>query len=169
MSVELETAASAGGGTLGTEAATTSGTSVTISGIASGTKLIFVTVEGVSFDGSTAELLCQIGDTDGVETSGYVAESGGINSTSPSVTSSTAGFIAKGLGAAGLWGGTFILSLKDSSNFTWACSGVLRHATTSMQFVGGTKSLSAELTSVTLARTATNDFDAGSFNILTYG
>jgi len=168
-SIETTAAASAGGGTLGTEAATTSGTVATISGIASGTKLIFVTVEGVSFDGNTAELICQIGDGGGVETSGYVSEAIGVNVASAGVVSKTNGFVVKGLGSAGAWSGVYTLALKDSSNFTWTCSAGMRQATTFASAGGGHKSLSAELTSVSLARSATDDFSAGSFNILTYG
>ena len=62
----------AGGPTLGTEQATTSGTGPTFGSIPAGTKIIFVTFVGVSMSG-TDELSILLGDAGGLESSGYTA------------------------------------------------------------------------------------------------
>src|SRR3990167_6478732 len=75
--------------TLGTEQASTSGTAIDFTGIPSGVKRITVMLFGVSTN-STSNYLIQIGDSGGIETSGYVSSA--QTDTAARVTS-TAGFI----------------------------------------------------------------------------
>lgn len=147
--------------TLGTEQASTSGTAITFTGIPSGVKRVTVNLFGVSTNG-TANLLVQLGDAGGIETSGYVSRvednAGGA--------ASTAGFIITiNHAATSVWYGSLILNLQDSSDFSWCGVSNMGDASNAAQAAGG-KSLSAELTQVSLTTTnGTDAFDLGSVNI----
>ena len=154
--------AAGGGTTLATEQASTSGTAITFGSIPAGTKRITIMFEGVSLSG-TDEMLVQIGDAGGIETTGYVS---GSDIGSAGAVASTSGFVIRTNTAADLHHGTVELYLKDSTNFTWSSTHMLyRSGTLAMAFGAGSKSLSAELTQVSITRSGTNTFDAGSINI----
>jgi hypothetical protein len=154
---------SAGGFTLATEQATTSGASVTFGSIPAGTTMIVIMFEGVG-GVSSAQIHVEIGDSGGLETAGYVGGSG-AGSTPEEATNSLT--LTVGIGATAEYHGSFILSLKDSSNFTWAGQGVLFDTTTTSEcnYSCGTKSLSAELTQISIRMTSGN-LDSGSVNIM---
>jgi hypothetical protein len=157
-------AAITGGLTLGTEQASTSGTAITFSSIPAGTKMIKVMFVGVSVDGGN-ELLLQIGDSGGVENSGYLS-SASQTSSAVAASNQTTGFaLTHGLGAANVLHGVITLTLEDSANFTWCLAGVLGASNTAATFQSaGSKSLSAELDRVSI--TCASNFDAGAINIL---
>ena len=153
----VKAAAAGGGWTLGTEQATTSGTSITFTGIPSGTKQIMIMLSQVSLSGGNDWLLT-IGDAGGLETSGYYSISGSITST--------AGFSLNVGDGSGLVTGQFMLSLEDSANFTWVSSHSLRSRADMTSVGGGDKSLSAELTQVSITSTGgSQTFDSGAANI----
>lgn len=156
-------AASSGGFTLGTEQATTSGTGVTFSSIPEGTTMIVINFEGVSSTG-TANMLVTIGDSGGLESSGYVSLSQGSETSSFQMVSSTAAFVIMDkVGGASTMSGSMILTLKDATNFTWDSVHNVYATTISGSWGAGVKSLSAELTQLKIAR---GTFDAGSINIM---
>jgi len=158
----------AGGGfTVATEQATTSGTSVTFGSIPSGTTMITINFEGVSLDG-TEHLLVQLGDAGGLETSAYLSTSCYMkNGNVVSGSGSTAGFIMVSQEAVAIFHGHMILTLKDSTNFTWTSShSNIQDANGVVNTGGGSKSLSAELTQVAILDTGSDSFDAGSINIM---
>ena len=159
-------AAAAGGGfTLGTEQATTSGTSITFGSIPAGTTTIHVNFVGVSTDG-TQELQLRIGDAGGIETSGYISGSVRVASSAHDIDSDSGCFKVSSENAAGdVYHGTMILSLEDATAFTWCSFGVLNHSGSATGFSAGSKSLSAELTQIYLWA-AGDDFDAGAINIM---
>jgi hypothetical protein len=161
----------AGGGfTLDTEQATTSGTSFTFNAgsiIPAGTTMIVIMFEGVSFSG-TNNIRIQIGDGGGIETGSYLSSSmrttdGNTVDAGGSITNGFDMYIAD---AAATITGNYTLCLKDSSNFTWIGSGVVRNDTNSTTHGGGSKTLSAELTQVKILLSASDTFDAGSINIM---
>jgi len=155
----------AGGGfTLGTEQAATSGTSVTFTGIPSGTTMIIVMLEAVSFTaGAGTDLDLTIGDSGGLETSGYVSTGASVLAGLTFV-SSTASFVVDNDSDGDTWSGQFFLTLKDSSNFTWICSHSFKGDIGGLNIGAGDKSLSAELTQLSLSG---GTFDgAGSINIM---
>lgn len=160
------TSASSGtsGFTLGTEQASTSGSAVTFTGIPAGTKIIVMTLEGVSTNG-TGELGVQIGDAGGLETTGYLGEVSSLVSGVANATGAkTNGFgLMRTTVAARAYHGQIILTLKDSTNFTWTASAQVGDETDSIGLGAGSKSLSAELTQIALITPDT--FDAGSVNI----
>ena len=154
--------ADAGGGfTLGTEQATTSGTTITFSSIPSGTKMIVVQLESVSFTGS-ANLDLTIGDSGGLETSGYASAT--MRGSTNIFDSSAFVMYMQGQGANTV-SGSMILTLKDSSNHDWVAShaGGSDSSSAGAFAGGGHKSLSGELTQLQLSG---GTFDNGSANIL---
>ena len=148
--------------TSGTAAATTSGTAFDFTSIPSGTKQITINFEDVSTSGSD-NLLVQIGDSGGVETTGYVS---GCSDSGGNV-SSTAGFIIKCNSAGNNVSGSLILNLLDSATNTWVASGGLNVSSLSPRLltVAGDKSLTAELDRVRLTRSGSDTFDNGKVNI----
>ena len=161
-------AAPTGGFTLGTPVATTSGTSIDFTGIPSGTKQIIITFKGVSTNGTDPKYI-QIGDSGGIENSDYSGSSAGISETAViTASSSLESFNIKSTSASDLINGSVILTLENSSTFTWVASGVLENSTSTTRvfFVAGRKSLSAVLDRVRITtQNGTNTFDAGEVNI----
>lgn len=153
--------------TLGTEQASTSGTSIDFTGIPTGTKRITVMFVGVSISG-TSDPIIQIGDSGGVEAAGYISACEG---TGLGITTSTTGFAVSRStdAAADSWDGQITLNLEDSSGFTWTSSGMLfktSAVTNRMNWSTGSKSLSAELDRVRITTSGgVNTFDAGAINI----
>lgn len=152
---------------LGTLTATTSGTSVTITGLPAGTRRIVVSLSGVSGNG-TSNLILQLGISSGVETSGYLSATAIVNGVSTNTANGTTGFVLDSSNAAAsLHHGHVELVLMDSATNLWACSGTisLSNAATAF-FVSGTKPLAGALDRVRLtAANGTDAFDAGSINI----
>jgi len=153
-----------GGFTLGTPQATTSGTSFNFGSIPAGTKQIIVSLQGVSLSG-TDNLLVQLGDAGGIETTGYLSTSMNISAA----VSSTAGFIMATGGATGVWSGSMTLTLLNSSTFLWVAGHTGKSGSANGINGGGDKALSAELTQLTLLATGSDTFDAGSVNIMYIG
>jgi len=149
-----------------TAKATTSGATVDFTGIPAWVNRITVILNGVSTNG-TDNLLVQIGDAGGFETTSYTAISfyaATAGSNAVGVTS-TAGFIISGVNAAA-YAHNGSLTLCRVSGNTWVESGVT-HSETYAAWHSGTKTLSDTLTQVRLTTTGgANTFDAGSANIL---
>lgn len=149
---------------LGTVVATTSGTSHDFT-VPAGTRRVTMNLVGVSGNGTSKQLI-QLGDSGGIETTNYLGASSDI---AAGVTTSnfTTGFGIQTGAAAVTLHGTVIFVLVNSSTNTWAASGVLGRSDNAVTItVGGTKSLSAELTTVRLTHlNGTDTFDAGSVNI----
>ena len=149
--------------TLGTAQASTSGTSIDFTGIPSWVKRVTVMFDGISTNGSS-NLLIQLGDSGGVETSGYV--SGSTQSNSATVQTSTAGFV---LTSGSIAGSTYIgnILLGYFGNNLWICNGVLWNTGSAGHTNGGNKTLSDTLDRIRITTVnGTDTFDAGSINIL---
>ena len=148
--------------TSGTAQATTSGTSKDFTSIPSWVKRISVQFSAFSTNGTSIPMI-QLGDSGGIETSGYSGTGQNISGTS---SSNSAGFKI-----AGVWAGTAVLDgiayleLQDASTNTWAMSSSMSGA--EMVFGGGSKSLSATLDRIRITMVnGTDAFDAGKVNIL---
>jgi hypothetical protein len=148
--------------TSGTAQASTSGASIDFFSIPSWVKRITVMFNGVSTSG-TSNLLVQLGDSGGVEDTGYVSNTGGGGT----LTSSTAGFILTGsvLATSTLQGGVSIALLGSNA---WVCFGSLVYNNnTTPSVVGGSKTLSGTLDRIRITTVnGTDAFDLGSINIL---
>lgn len=150
--------------TRATVQATTSGTAFDFGSIPATAKRITVMFSGVSLSG-TDSILVQIGDSGGIENTGYVS-AGATLSTGSATDTSTAGFIIVPGNAGRASSGTMVLVLMDASTNTWISSHALASsATAGVLTGGGTKALSATLDRVRITRSGTDTFDAGSVNI----
>jgi len=150
---------------LGTPVASTSGTSIDFTGIPSWVKRITVMFSGVSTNG-TVSLLVQIGDSGGIETTGYVSSSvNATNGASSSGTDNTSGFVIRSASASNTWSGHMTITNLNSN--LWVSSHTLKGNTTSNASGGGDKTLSDTLTQIRITTAnGTDTFDAGSINIL---
>jgi hypothetical protein len=147
----------------GTAVASTSGTSITFTGIPSWAKRVTVMFNGVSTNG-TSYYLVQLGTAGGIVTTGYTGEC--YNASGPSSTTSTAGFVAIQQGAAYAVAGQLVFSLIDTSN-NWTGTGIITTPGFVADIVGGNISLGGALTQVKITTVnGTDTFDAGSINIM---
>lgn len=155
-----------GTNTLATAVASTSGTSIDFTGIPSWVNRITVMLDGVSTNG-TSNPLIQVGDSGGVETSGY-ASSSVIADSVVVVATYTAGFGIRSGNVANSLSGHLILTLRGSN--AWICSGTVSAAAGAIFTVAGTKALSDILDRVRITTVnGTDTFDAGTINILYEG
>ena len=161
-----------GGITSGTAVASTSGTSIDFTGIPSWVKRVTVMFSGVSTNGTSLPQI-QLGDSGGVETTGYTAGSSTVAPSSIATTSYTTGFVIRTDALAAIVMDGFItVNLISSSTNTWAAGGTIYAPTPSayLALVAGGKSLSATLDRVRITTVnGTDTFDAGSINILYEG
>ncbi len=146
--------------TLGTPIATTSGSTIDFTGIPSTVKQIIVTLKGVSTNGTTGFGL-QIGDSGGVETSGYF---GGVGTSGAGAVWSTfCVLFASTLNFGSTCSGQIILTLENSSTNSWSIFGNIADTSTGItNYFAGHKSLTATLDRVRLMNAT---FDAGEMNI----
>lgn len=159
------------GYTIGTEQATTSGTAITFGSIPTGTKRIIMNLVAVSQASANQHLIVRIGTSGGIETSGYTST--GIQFSNESISQTlriTSGFAATGMvdfDAANVLDGSLEFNLEDASAFTWCYKGQLGQTGIDQYHLGaGQKSLSAELTQISLTTVSGATFDAGACNIL---
>ena len=155
--------------TLATEQAA-SGASVTFSSIPAGVRRITIMFRLVYNGSSTADILIQIGDSGGVETSGYSTVCGSIYGSTPLSTSNSSGWVLSPKAATDYINGALTLSLEDASDFTWVGHGVLSSipdvGSVVSWSVSGSKALTAELDRVVITTVGGSDsFDSGSINI----
>jgi hypothetical protein len=155
-----------------------SGTAVTCSGqtsinftdIPSWVKRITVMFSGVSTSGTSAFLI-QLGDSGGVEITGYTSSASRIQTTVLS-QNSTAGFILLGgaATAASTYSASYSISLLSTN--LWCLQGIMSDTgNTTTQIAAGSKTLSDTLTQVRITTVnGTDTFDttpsAGTINIM---
>lgn len=150
--------------TSGTAQASTSGTSIDFTSIPSWVNRVTVMFSGVSTNGTSA-LLVQLGDSGGIETTGYVSTSLQMSTAAGIVDSSTAGFIIRSATAANLFSGSMVI--MNITGNDWVSNHVVKQSTTAIAVGAGDKSLSATLDRVRITTVGgTDTFDAGSINIL---
>lgn len=149
-----------------TAVASTSGTIIDFTGIPSWAKRITVMFDGVSTSG-TSILLLQLGDSGGIEATGYTGVSSVIYGTTPTTTSSTGGFPVNFNQASNVTSGACVFTLLSGN--TWTATGIFSGVVNSAQtaFVSGVKATSDTLDRVRITTlNGTDTFDSGSINIL---
>ena len=145
--------------TISAEQATTSLAARDFTSIPAGVKEIKILLAGVSTSGTYA-LMVQLGDADGIETSGYLGTGYTSNTSNLAVTTGLA--MMASTVAAQNHHGMMIISLEDSSNNTWVSSSVTGSTNDDIGHGGSSKSLSGVLTQVRLTTVGGSDtFDAG--------
>jgi hypothetical protein len=147
-------------------AVTASGTSVDFTGIPSWVKRITVMFSGVSTSGTSIPII-QLGDSGGIETTGYVSTGSRIGSTTAASTAVTIGFgIGNVATATAVMNGAITLSLFGLDR--WVASGLVTDSVNTFTlFTSGGKTLSDTLDRIRITTVnGTDTFDAGSINIL---
>lgn len=160
---------------LGTSVASISGTSIDFTAIPSWVKKVTIMLDGVSTSG-TSNMLIQLGDSGGIEITGYVATGITCNSN----IANTGAIFTTGIPvevynpyvtAAGVRYGQ--VSFKKITGNTWVANGEIAttlSATSTFSSVSGTKTLSAILDRVRITTVGgTDTFDAGLINIMYEG
>ena len=147
----------------GTAVASTSGTSIDFTSIPSWAKKITVMFNGVSGSG-TSPFQIQLGDSGGIETTGYVSSA--WSAATSYQTGVTSGFVLNGATAAvAVYHGNIIISLQNTN--TWVSSHSLGASGGTYSCLGGgSKTLTNTLTQLRITTVnGTDTFDAGSINI----
>lgn len=138
---------------------TLSGTGVTLStSIPSWANKITLVFFAVSTNG-TLGMVVQIGDSGGIETSGYNSESSTLTSVAVATSGSTSGFFIRTTNAAANVSGTMTLYRADPSTNRWASTHLFRSDINTIVTGAGDKQLSSTLDRVSI--TTGNTFDAG--------
>jgi hypothetical protein len=139
---------------------------VDFTGIPSWVKRITVMFAGVSTN-STSVIQIQLGDSGGIETTGYLGAGGFIqNAGASGVTNFTSGFaITSAVSAASVYHGSMTITLIGSN--VWVANGAFARSDSIVQNFGqGSKTLSDTLDRVRITTVnGTDVFDAGSINI----
>jgi hypothetical protein len=152
---------------LGTEQASTSGTSIDFTGIPSWVKRITVMFNGISVTG-TSVVLVQIG-SGSLTTSGYLGSGCNTSTAATSSSTRTTGF---GIDNSTLAGstryGTIVITNLSGNN--WVSQAVVSRTDSVCGFSSGSVTLSGTLDRIRVTTAnGTDTFDAGSINILYEG
>jgi len=154
----------------GTAVASTSGTAIDFTGIPSWVKRVTVMFSGVSTNG-TSNYLIQLGDSGGIENTGYAGYAKRLTSTGLSTSSQvTSGFVlTNSASAAALYIGQTVLTTLGSN--VWVMTSTIWQSNNDDLNLGGSaKTLSDTLTQLRITTVnGTDTFDAGSLNLLLEG
>jgi len=159
--------------TQGTAVTCAGQTSIDFTGLPSWIKKISIIFNGVSTSG-TSGILVQVGDSGGIENTGYVSGTSNIgNSAVGALVTSTAGFVAMSVTAAASTNSGVVTLFTVGSNI-WVATGTMYYSGTATFAVAGNKTLSDVLDRVRVTTiNGTDTFDttpsAGSINILYEG
>lgn len=148
----------------------TSGTSIDFTGIPSWAKKITVMFNGVSTNG-TSPVQIQLGDSGGVENTGYLGAGAGCASgVYPGITNNSAGFLTSNAGGpTQVRHGSIFLNNITLNTWTSNCNLGLSDGAIA-QWGGGSKTLSSTLDRVRITTVnGTDTFDAGQINIMYEG
>jgi hypothetical protein len=140
---------------------TASGTSVDFTSIPSWVKRITVMLNAVSGSG-TSNFMIQLGDSGGVETTGYTGAVERIDN----ILGFSSGFILMFNNLAATTNTIQVVISNINSN-NWICSFISARSDNAVSYGAGVKSLSDVLTQLRITTVnGTDTFDAGSINIL---
>jgi hypothetical protein len=152
----------------GTEQSTTSGVQIDFTSIPAGVRRVTVMFDGVSFTGSDSASI-QLGDSGGIETTGYVGQIGiaaGVSAGSNLAPTGAAQVIYNGTGAADNCSG--VIDIVNQSGNKWVISGkITRNGTVPQIYVmEAAKTLSDVLDRIRFKVDGASSFDAGDINIM---
>ena len=141
-----------------------SGTTLTFSSLPAGLNRIVFMFAGFSTNG-TSHLLLQLGDSGGLETSGYTSISSIVNTATIGHVSSTAGIIVQNDAASNAHHGQVTFNRFNANQ--WAADGLINRGSNSITWCAGTTvNLSAVCDRIAVTTVNGSDtFDAGSVNI----
>ena len=143
------------------------GTEVDFTGLASGIRRITLVFLNVSMN-STDGFRVQLGDSGGIETSGYVSWNKRFGGTTFSTAGSATepGFLvgSNNNSSSNYFGEVIIYNPKNND---WVCTSQLTDQSDNFRWQTGKKSLSDTLTQVRIKAAGTASFDAGYVQIFT--
>jgi hypothetical protein len=147
---------------LGTSVATTSGTSVTITGIPSWARRVTLTLNGVASGGNNY-LSAQLG-SGSIQTTGYTGTLGGTYATNASTTTSGSTYFlwSNTNASVGHYGGLVFVHVGSN---TWILSGTAC-ASNRMNVCNGAVTLTGTLDRISITDLAGIAFNAGAMNVL---
>jgi hypothetical protein len=149
--------------TSGTAQNTTSGTNIDFTSIPSWTKRVTVMFNGVSTNG-TSNVQVQIGDSGGIETTGYNGFT--WNNSAGGAALSSTGFNISSANASAVLYGTYVFTALGS-NLWCVVATFTATATNIAAITTGSKTLSDTLDRIRITTVnGTDAFDAGSINII---
>lgn len=145
---------------------TASGTTVDFTGIPSWARRITVNLIVLSTTG-TDSLVIQLGDSGGIEATGYLCTAATVATGVTIGTQFSIGFGVINGSAGALFSGTVILELVNAATFLWCASGVIgRSDSAIVHSLGGSKATSAATDRLRVTTVSGVDtFDAGVVNI----
>lgn len=151
----------------GTAITLTTQTAPDFTSIPSWVKRITLMFQGVSTN-STGDILIQLGTSSGYVTSGYLGAGTSVASSTAGTTNYTTGI---GLRAGGASGAAAVrhgaITITNITGNSWCAFGVIGYSdTTTTLYTGSSISLSGTLDRVRLYVDGTQQFDAGTINIL---
>jgi hypothetical protein len=148
-----------------TAVASTSGTSIDFTGIPAWVEKITVMFSLVSTNG-TSNVQIQLGDSGGIENTGYTSCAQTDAGSSGVLTSGFA--VVYGVSAAGTISGS--IQISSITGNTWVAFGVVGNNGGNVSAMYGNKSLSDVLTQIRITTiNGTDAFDAGTINIIYEG
>ncbi len=166
----LPTFGDAPSSTIGTEDTTTGGTSIDFTGIPSTVNVIILSFYGISRASGTGGPTVQLGDSGGIENTGYVSAGHRVSTTTVSATDDTAGLT---FGTSSFFldtnsiTGQVIITRLNTAGTKWAMTGICSVASTKSSWAAASKTLSAQLDRVRLTWDGTGTFDVnGGVNIV---
>jgi hypothetical protein len=153
---------------IGTAVATTSGTSIDVTGIPSWAKRVTVSFSGVSTNGTSSPVVRLGTLAGGIESSGYVGTNATYNGSTLTTALFVSGFaVVNGPAAANAHYGGLVLDLVDVSANTWIANGGITVSGSNLGYnTSGAKSLSGVLDRIRLTTSGgTDTFDAGTMSV----
>jgi len=156
--------------TSGTAVASTSGTSIDFTSLPTWVKRITVMLSAVSTNGSS-RVLVRLGDSGGIETSGYVDNASTTVNSATGGEINTNGFNLRTSDNSGIARhGVITITLLNASTYTWVATSLMGSTANEVAYEAGYKSLSDTLDRVRVTTAnGTDTFDAGTINILYEG
>jgi hypothetical protein len=134
---------------------------VTFTSIPSWVRRITLCFDSIS-TGSAVNVLVRLGDSGGLETTGYVSGSSRLGASSLASTTSTSGFLLNSGNAGYSLSG--VITIANTNGNVWTASGSVSYTDGTIT-TAGYKELSATLTSVSILPVS-GTFDAGNLNII---
>lgn len=151
-------------------AVTASGTAIDFAGIPSWAKRVTIVLDGISTN-NLPNFLIQLGDSGGIENSGYTSSASTVYSSVSTLTSTIGfnliGYLTASTSAASYSG---LVTIDKLDQNIWCCSHTTAGNVAATNYGGGRKQLSSTLDRIRVTTASgTDTFDAGQINIMYEG
>ena len=148
---------------IGTMTSVGTGTTANVGSIPSWVTEIKIVLSAAGFNG-TNNMILQLGDSGGIEATGYVDASSLILGASAGAGLNTTSFVFP-TSSSGNLSGVITLSKGDTATELWGMTAMFIASGQGASFSAGEKTLSGVLTQVQIGSSAGNSFDTGSWSV----